>query len=312
MWPAVDRAARAQHGLIAREQLQAQGFTDSMVRTARRTGRLIDVQPGVFRILGVPQTHDQMLLAAAMCVGPPAAVGFRGAAQLWGLRCDQQRVEIVVPHAVTRKPRHVTVHRSSDFDPNHFTRRRGIPVTKPARTLADLAAVLATDELDEVVDRALVSGLVTEGGLRTMIDELTRQGRRGPAALRRTLDGHPLAGVRPESVIEPVMAAILKHSAVGHRFVYQHQVCIEGRKYRMDFAAPSVKVGIEVLGLREHGTRRAVIDDSDRRRILRLHGWEILEYTKQAMTRSPVRVAREICAFVEDLERQFPGWSTRI
>ena len=308
-WQAVDPIARRQHGLISLEQLHDTGFTRSMVRTALRTGRLTDVHPGVFRAQGAPGSHLQLIHAATLCAGAPAAAAYRSAAHLWQLRRDLQRVEIVVPHERRFSSRNVTVYRSVDFDPNHFTNKAGVRVTKPARTIVDLAAVLGSRELAEVVDRALVLNLVSQDGLRVMIAELARPGRRGPSTLRRLLDEHPLAGVSIESVIEPVMAAILQHSPIAHRFVYQHRVILDGEKVRMDFAAPHVKVGVEVLGLREHGTRQAVIDDSNRRRRLRLHGWDLLEYTKDAMIRSPTRVARELSAYVEDRERQFPGWN---
>jgi len=309
LWPLVDRKAHTQHGLVTLAQLRELGFTTAMVRTARRSGQLTDVHPGVYRVLGASPSHRQRLLAATLRAGRPAAVMGRSAADVWGLRADSEHVEIVVPHGNSTRPKGASVHRSADLDPNHFTRRFGLPITKPARTILDLATSVSREELDEVVDRALVLSLVTEAGLRVMITELSRPGRRGPPTLRRVLDEHPLGSVRPESVIEPVMAAILRDSPVADRIVYQQRVIVGGRKFRMDFAAPSVKVGVEVLGLREHGTRRAVIEDSTRRRILRLHGWDLLEYTKTYMVRSPVRVAREISTYVEERERQFPGWA---
>jgi hypothetical protein len=280
-----------------------------MLRGALRSGRLTAVHPGVYRLLGAPATPAQLLLAATLRSGPQAAASHRSAAHLWDLRPDPSRLEVVVPHDVRPRPRGVVIHRSMDLDPNHFTRKGAIPLTKPARTIVDLASVLDRAQLAEVIDRALMRQLVSTLGIRTMIGELARSGRRGPALVRDLLDNHPLGGERPESVLESVMAAIVQYSPREGQIIYQHSVRFGRRTFRMDFAAPHVKVGIEVLGLAEHGTREAVLHDSERRRILTLHGWEILEYTKRDMKRAPKRVAREICQFVKDRESQFPGWA---
>jgi very-short-patch-repair endonuclease len=304
-WLAADALLRAQHGLITHAQLRACGLTATMVRTARESGRLAAVHPGVFRSVGAPVSHLQLLLGATLRAGPSAVASHRAAAHLWDLRRDESTVEISVPESSRSKPRNVTVHRTVDHDSNHFTTRRGIPVTKPARTIVDLAAVLGRPELCEIVDRALVTGLVSDVGLRRAITELGRRGRVGPSIVRDVLDQHPLGGVRPESVLEPVMAAIVRHTDVADEIVYQYKVCVGGRAFRIDFAAPRVKLAIEVLGLREHGTRQAVIDDSERRRLLTVDGWQVVEYTKTAMTRSPVRVAREIAQLIDDRDRVF-------
>jgi len=304
-WAAASRIASRQYGLISHDQLFQCGCTAAAIRTTLAGGQLLAHHPGVYRSAATPQSIEQSLLAATLRAGPPSAATHRSAAYVWRLVQTPERPEICIPHGTRTYPKGVTVRRSTDFDPNHFTRRHGIPVTKPARTIVDLAAVLGARELSEVVDRALVMNLVSHLGLRTMIGKLARPGRRGPATLRRLLDDHPLGTDRPESVIEAVMARILRNSRVRDRIVYQHVVTIGRRRFRMDFAAPHVKAGVEVLGLREHGTRQAVIDDSERRRLLRLEGWDLLEYTKPEMTASPQRVADEITRFVEDREKLF-------
>ncbi len=72
-----------------------------------------------------------------------------------------------------------------------------------------------------------------------------------------------------------------------------------------------MKLAIEVLGLREHGTRKAVIEDSERRRLLAVAGWQVVEYTKTAMTRSPVRVAREIAKLIDERAGVFEALGVR-
>lgn len=308
---AADALLTAQHGLITHAQLRACGLTAAMVRTARKSDRLAAVHPGVFRSVGAPISHLQLLLGATLRAGPNAVASHRAAAHLWDLRPDRSTLEISIPEGSRAKPHHVTVHRTADLDPNHFTVRHAIPVTKPARTIVDLAAVVGRPELGEIVDRALVNGLLSEEALRVAIRELGRRGRVGPAIVRSVLDQHPLSGVRRDSVLEPVMAAIIRHTAVADEIVYQHKVRAGGHAFRLDFAAPRVKLAIEVLGLREHGTRKAVIEDSERRRLLAVAGWQVVEYTKTAMTRSPVRVAREIAKLIDERAGVFEALGVR-
>lgn len=172
LWSAVDGVARRQHGLVTRAQLAAHGFSATMLRSALGGNRLIAVHPGVYRVLGAPPTPSQLLLAATMRAGSPAAASHRSAAHLWDLRPDPSRLEVLVPHDARARLKGVLVHRSRNFDPNHFTRRRGIAVTKPARTIVDLGSVLDRAQLAEVIDRALVRQLVSSWGIRTMIGEL--------------------------------------------------------------------------------------------------------------------------------------------
>jgi very-short-patch-repair endonuclease len=108
-----------------------------------------------------------------------------------------------------------------------------------------------------------------------------------------------------------VMAALIRTTDVAELIVYQHPVVVGGRTYRLDFAAPHVTLAIEVLGLHEHGTRQAILDDAERRRLLAVAGWQVVEYTKDAMTRAPRRVAREIAQLIAERERRLTSLGLR-
>jgi very-short-patch-repair endonuclease len=108
-------------------------------------------------------------------------VSHRTAAWLWGLLpAAQAPCDVIVPGNSGRK-RHagIHVHRSRSLVPAHVTLRHGIPVTSPARTIADLRAaisagraVVSPRELRKAIRQAGVIGLPVgdEGGDRTRGD----------------------------------------------------------------------------------------------------------------------------------------------
>jgi very-short-patch-repair endonuclease len=78
------------------------------------------------------------------------------------------------------------------------------------------------------------------------------------------------------------------------RPVRQHQVEIDGKRYRLDFAWPSFRVAVEADGFAAHGARRMVFR-ADRRRSANLvsAGWRVVPVTwDDASARSAEWLAR--------------------
>jgi hypothetical protein len=72
---------------------------------------------------------------------------------------------------------------------------RRLPVTAPARTIIDLAGVLADTDLASAVAGATSRRLVTVRALRRRLDEIGTVGRPGAARLRALLVAFGSAGV---------------------------------------------------------------------------------------------------------------------
>jgi very-short-patch-repair endonuclease len=72
--------------------------------------------------------------------GRKALLSHRSAAELWGLLSTSRGlIDVTVPGDGGRKRRMgMRVHRSGTLGPGDATRRRGIPVTSPMRTIEDL------------------------------------------------------------------------------------------------------------------------------------------------------------------------------
>lgn len=97
-----------------------------------------------------------------------AALSHRSAAELWGLlRTDNGPVDVSIPGDGGRGRRSgIRLHRSLTLLPASVTIRSGIPVTTPARTIADLRRVcsgkrrlIAPRELRRAIRQANVLGL---------------------------------------------------------------------------------------------------------------------------------------------------------
>ena len=183
---AADRAIAAlaarQHGVLSADQLLTCGLSRKAIRGRVAAGRLHPVHAGVYAV-GHPAVGDHgRWLAAVLAGGSGAVLSHRSAAELWGLMPATSRIpDVSVPRG--RRPRAtVSFHRPPRLDRVDLTARDGIPVTAAARTLLDLAAVLAPRQLERAFDEADRLHLLDRGRLRVLCE---RRGQRGVREFRR-------------------------------------------------------------------------------------------------------------------------------
>jgi len=291
----LDEIGRHQHGLVTRPQLLDAGIDCSMLDRLRASGRLLPVQAGVYRLCGVPQRREQALLAVCLAAGEDAVVSHRAAVELWGLNEASAPVELTVPRSDCPNPRRAVLHRSTDLRPAHSIVRRGVPVTRPARTLVDYGAVVPFQLVADVTEVAIVRRLVTVSGLRAMLAEVARKGRSGCGPLRRVLDERPLGVVRSESVVESFFARLVKEFGVG-AVEYQVKVVVDGQSRRLDYAIPAALLGIEIDSEEHHASMPARLADRRRTNQLATVGYQVLRYGSVELKRTPRRVIAEIRA----------------
>src|SRR3954470_14934833 len=95
--------ARRQHGVVARRQLLAIGFSESAIARRVRAQRLHGVYAGVYAVGHPHLSRDGRWLAAVLACGTGAALGYATAGFEWSMRRAEPRLtEIVVPHATKR------------------------------------------------------------------------------------------------------------------------------------------------------------------------------------------------------------------
>jgi len=267
----VARWAARQHGLVTRRQVLDAGGGRGLIAHRLHIGRWVLVGAGVYRLAGTPVTWKQRALAACLVAGPGAVVSHRSAAVLWGISGFRPGpVEITVQMGRSSRNALARVHRSSDVE---ATVRDRVPVSRPARTVVDLAAVVSGTGLEEAVDDVLCRRLVSLGELVRRARELGP--RRGSGALREVLEawnpGALPAGVAEMRVVRPLVVAGLPHP------VRQHEIRSGGELVaRVDLAYPRERVAIELDGFRWHAGRGPFRSDRIRGNRIEASGWRLL------------------------------------
>jgi uncharacterized protein DUF559 len=233
-------------------------------------------------------------LAAVLLTAPPGAVlSHATAADLWGIAIPLQaeggaRVHLTVPmgsRAESRRDR--SVHRTQLPD-GDTTRRGGMPVTTPARTWRDLAAVLRPSALLAVSDQVLARWC----SRRDLEQQLaSRPTGRGSARARAVL---PVADPRAESPMESVLRWLV-HEAGLPPPELQHVVRdAHGRTTaRADLAWPDRRLLVEFDG-DVHRQRDVFVNDLRRQNRLVAAGWTVLRFTSADVLGRPDDVIAEI------------------
>jgi hypothetical protein len=242
-------------------------------------------------------------MGALLAGGPDAVVSHRSGARLWQLTGEgDDIVEITVTRSHRPRLKGVVVHRSRDLVPDHTTVHCRLPITKPARVIVDLGAVLPPDKVEDALDRALTRHLISIAGVEWMLNEVSRPGRRGAGVAARILDERALGKAPADGQLEPRMARLLR-SAKLPPAVYHNVVRDDSGRFlaEVDFAYPELKLAIEVDGWEVHGTPRAMGHDFVRQNGLVPYRWHVLRFTWGQVVRQPESVAACIGASLSSL-----------
>jgi hypothetical protein len=183
------RIAARQGGAFTRQQAAWAGLSASQVQRRCNAGAWVRLYPRVYRHAGSPPTRGLVLTAALLWAGAEAVLSHSTAASLWRVaETRTDAVELLVPRARAPRAAGVVVHRVARIDrADVMTAAGGLPVTAPARTLIDLAAVVSRSELAAMLDLAIGRGLVTRRTLEGRLATLGTRGRPGTARLRALL-----------------------------------------------------------------------------------------------------------------------------
>lgn len=264
--------ASRQLGLVTRRQALGE-LSRKTLGSRLATGRLEIVRRGVYRFAGSPAVPGQAQLAACLAAGPAAVASHRAAAQAWempGVLADGP--ELTVPWPQWPRLPGVRCHQTRHLPPSHCTVVGDVPVTRPARTLADLAPAVGTGFLARLVDSSLRRRITTLGELRS-VEELLRV-----LSLRDVLDARQ-PGYHPgDSDRELDLARLLVQAGLPAP-VPQHQVVAGDTVYLLDLSFPEVRLGVEFDGWDSHRTRSAFDHDRRRANALALAGWTLLSFT---------------------------------
>lgn len=269
------------YGVVSRARLVRLGLSESAVDRRARSGALIRVHPGVYRLPGVEFGELARALAATLAV-PKGAVSHTTGATIWGVRrIPDLGTHLTVDHGSSPDLDDVIVHRSTRWPRSDRVRRGdGIVVTSPPRTAFDLASVLDPDALGSVLEQLLNEGKCSVRALLGVSQRLARSGRDGSGVFRAVLASRPTGAAAVDSDLEWRLDQALR--AVGlHELVRQHPVKVRGLgTIHPDLALPALRLVIEVDHSAWHVGRREAQRDRERDRKLAALGWTVLRVTE--------------------------------
>ena len=256
------------------------------MRVAR--GQLHRLHRGVYAV-GHPNVPLQgRFLAAVKACGEGAVLSHLCAAVLWGLLDWAEReIDVTVPGTAPHEHVGLRVHRSAVLLPVDATRHEGVPVTSPAQTLIDAAAVLPYRGLRRATGQALALGRTSAGELGAAVGR--HRGRRGVARLARIVAAGP-APTRSE--LEDVVLDLIRRGGIARPDV-NRPIVVGGRRVVPDFRWPEQRLVLEADGAAWHDHALAREDDAERQALLEAHGERVLRATwRQAVVEPERTLAR--------------------
>jgi very-short-patch-repair endonuclease len=276
---AIAELARRQHGVLARAQLRALGVRDDAIDWQVRRRRLHRVHRAVYAVGHLNLTRNGRFMAAVLACGEEAALSHFSAAVLWGMLNDGGGRIHVTADTRRRRPG-LIVHQAALGD--EVTKCGAIAVTKPARTLIDLADVAPKRTLEQALDEAEFLRLDCTG-------LAPRHGRRGTGALSSVLAVHAPGSTRTRSHLEEMFLALCDKHNLPRPEVNVH---IEG--HECDFVWREQRLIVETDGAVAHGTTRALNRDPSRDAELMIAGWRVWRVTYERLFREPDAVAEQL------------------
>ncbi|MFN8162356.1 MAG: DUF559 domain-containing protein [Solirubrobacterales bacterium] len=258
------RIAARQHGVVSHRQLLAAGLSRNSVSKRCGKGRLHRVHRGVYAV-GHPGLSSQgRWMAAVLACGDAAVLSHLSAAGLWSLLpTPSGPVHVSIPTGSGRDKRPgIRIHRCAALTPDLVTRRLSIPVTTPARTIADLRGTIPAAQLRRAIRQAEVLGL------QTGLDESSEPTR---------------------SELEHLFLRLCRR----HRLPTP-EVNVRIGSREVDFLWREHRVVVETDGYRYHRGSTAFEDDHDRDLELHTEGFDVLRFTYRQVTSTPERVGAAI------------------
>ena len=280
--------AAEEWGVLSIEELQACGLSRLAAARRERRGALHRMHQGVYAVGHPAAPREGLWLAAVKACGEGAVLSHHSAAAYWRfVEWDDRLPEVTVPGPGTRRHEGIRVHRSACLDRKDVMVRDGIPVTAPARTLLDLAAILPYWPLRRAVREAMALRRVA---IRQLVDVLARRGPcRGSRNFARIIaDGFmPTESLLSDIVLDLILAGGFERPEVSKPLI------LDGRRVVPDFRWPAQQIVVEADGGQWHDHPLARQDDAERDALLEAHGHHVIHVTwDQAVTKQQQTLRR--------------------
>jgi very-short-patch-repair endonuclease len=219
-------------------------------------------------------------MAALLACGTAAVLSHQSAASLWNLIPYPAPGDVCVtvpPERSATRPR-IEFHRAR-LHRRDIRHRHRLALTSPPRTILDLAASWAEEDLERIVAEAHYRHLASDEELCAQCDR--NPNKRGTARLRASLD-LPGGPRRTRSPAERDMLRLLRERGVSGFEVNTH---VHG--YEVDFLFPAERLVVEIDGFDAHSGRVAFERDRLKRAALIARGLNVMAVTGGQIRRDP-------------------------
>lgn len=287
--------AGRQHGVVARRQLLALGFSKSAIEHRVERGRLHVVAHGVYAVGWPELTQKRRWMAAVLACQDDAALSHRSAATLWDIGTEKPgMIDVSVRHRCELRRPGLRVRGRPSLSAEDVVIRDNIPVTTAVRTLVDLATELPSLDIERSVNEADKRDLIDPDALRSALEGYA--GEPGVKILRKVLDKRTfrLSDSDLEIIFRPIA------TAAGLPLPLTKQV-VNG--FEVDFFFPDLGLVVETDGLRYHRTPATQTRDARRDRAHILAGMTPLRFTHYEIKYEPSRVQVELSRIATHLTR---------
>ena len=282
-------AGPSQSGAITTAQLAGRGISEYQIREMVAEGILQRVARGVYVVCGTDGCWRRSLWVGLLRAGPRSFVCRRSAAALWGLDgVDPGFVDVAVGRGHPRWSGAIRLGAAAELE---VVGVDGIRATTVERTLVDLGSVVPPTIVERSLESALRRNLVTVD----RISDVARSARSGGGnAIREVIDRRGVSVLPTESDAETLFNLIARELGLPDPR-RQHLVILRGRKYRLDFAWPELRLAVEIDGASAHGLGELAADLRRQNQIL-LDGWLVMRFTWHMVARDPLSVKRDLQA----------------
>lgn len=291
------------HGVVTRAQAARFGLTSHQIGHRLRSGEWVRVYAGVYRLASAPESWRARARSGAL--SGRGLTSHPSALRVWGVDGYERYdvVHITTPSQRSARslrggPYPIRLHRSNRFDLTDGRIIDGIPVTGIARSVLDTASLVGDSELDCIIDAVLRQRLCSLQDLLDTVDAHGTKGRTGAGRLKRLLRERNAEEV-PDSRFNRMVGRLLVDAGLEPP-TYEHDVDVNGRRFRLDLAYPSHGLAIECDSARWHHNRRSFELDPKRRNVLLLAGYRVLSFTWHDFVGDPEGLVATVRAGLRD------------
>jgi very-short-patch-repair endonuclease len=268
---AIAELASRQHVVASRAQLIERGVGVGAIDDRVKKGRWRVLYRGVY-LLGPTTTAHSWDMAAVLACDPDAFLSHHSAGWLYGALPYLPKPRLRHVTVAGRNPgrrRDIAIHRVASFDAGEVTRRFGIPVTSPARTILDLACELDEGNLEQAIAECFARNEVSRSKL--ILQLKLRPGHRGTARVKARL------GLTPALTRSRAERRLL--TAIRRAGLPEPKVNVRLGAWEVDLLWHEHGLAVEVDGYSSHSSRRAF--DRDYRKTAELEdaGYRVLRFS---------------------------------